>query len=212
MGLADNIWLKLATMAEMQEQHNLLVHPQWASQGHEYYRAIWVECAELLDHFGWKWWKRREVNLAQAKLEVVDIWHFGLSELLRANRVDRDLAHHFALALSAPAKRDFPRAVEDLARISLTQQRFDLAAFAALMLALPLDFDELHRIYVGKNVLNAFRQRHGYQSGEYRKAWNGREDNEHLVELAGALDANANSFPTALAEALARRYAASRTT
>ena len=51
MGLADDIWPKLATMAEMQERHNLLVHPQWASQGHDYYRAIWVECAELLDHF-----------------------------------------------------------------------------------------------------------------------------------------------------------------
>ena len=207
MGLADDIWPKLATMAEMQERHNLLVHPQWASQGHDYYRAIWVECAELLDHFGWKWWKKHDANLAQVKLEVIDIWHFGLSELLRAGEVDCNLAHRLALALAEPPPGDFREAVEDLARISLTRRGFDLAAFAALMLALPMEFDELYRIYVGKNVLNAFRQRHGYQSGRYRKVWNGREDNEHLAELALGLDAGAETFPDALADALARRYA-----
>ena len=210
MGLAEDIWPKLATMARMQEQHNLLVHPQWASQGHDYYRAIWVECAELLDHFGWKWWKKHDANWAQVKLEVIDIWHFGLSELLRAGQVERDLAHRFALALGGPAPGDFREAVEELARISLTRRGFDLAAFAGLMLALPLEFDELYRIYVGKNVLNAFRQRHGYQSGRYRKVWNGREDNEHLAELARGLDASAESFPDDLAEALSRRYAEGR--
>ena len=48
----------LQTMAEMQDAHNTLVHEHWRTQGHEYYRAMWVECAEMLDHFGWKWWKK----------------------------------------------------------------------------------------------------------------------------------------------------------
>ena len=34
----------LHTMADMQEQHNVLVHPQWREQGFEFYRAMWVEC------------------------------------------------------------------------------------------------------------------------------------------------------------------------
>ena len=50
----EAILRRVAVMARMQNEHNLRVHPQWRDQGHEYFRAIWVECAELLDHFGWK--------------------------------------------------------------------------------------------------------------------------------------------------------------
>ena len=86
--LSDSIttqprYAMLQTMAQMQDAHNTLVHAQWRTQGYAYYRAIWVECAELLDHFGWKWWKKQDGDLAQVKLELVDIWHFALSEMLR---------------------------------------------------------------------------------------------------------------------------------
>lgn len=46
-------------MLEMQNAMNTKVHEQWFSQGFEWYRAIWVECAEMLDHYGWKWWKNK---------------------------------------------------------------------------------------------------------------------------------------------------------
>ena len=75
-------------MAELQDALNVNVHPQWRDQGHAYYRAIWVECAELLDHYGWKWWKHQHTDLEQVKLEIVDIWHFGLSQLIREGRID----------------------------------------------------------------------------------------------------------------------------
>ena len=201
------IWPKLAIMAEMQERHNELVHPEWAAQGHDYYRAIWVECGELLEHFGWKWWQRQDADLAQVKLEIIDIWHFGLSELLRDGAVDEGLAER--LAPGAADGEDFRLAVERLARSSLVIRRFDIDAFTALLRALPLSFDELYEGYVGKNVLNQFRQRHGYQDGSYRKEWQGREDNEHLTELMGELDAAASSFPDDLYAALVARYAQS---
>ena len=196
-------------MAGMQERHNAQVHPQWAWQGYEYYRAVWVECAELLDHYGWKWWKKQETDLDQVKLEVVDIWHFGLSQLLRQGAVDEALASRLAAALAETEAADFRLAVEELARSSLATRGFDLDAFAGAMRALPLGFEELYEIYVGKNVLNSFRQTHGYRSGEYRKVWDGREDNEHLVELVRELDAGAETFPADLTAALAARYAAS---
>jgi len=81
-------WAMVETMARMQEAHNAQVHPEWRHQGYEYYRAVWVECAELLDHFGWKWWKHQQPDTDQVKLEVVDIWHFGLSDLMRADALD----------------------------------------------------------------------------------------------------------------------------
>ena len=203
----DSAWRQLAAMAEMQERHNRLVHPQWASQGHEYYRAVWVECAELLDHFGWKWWKKPSADIDQAKLEIVDIWHFGLSELIRANQVNRELAARLKSALSNQDQQDFRLAVERLALASLATRQFDLDAFAAVMRSLPLGFDELYRLYIGKNVLNAFRQEHGYKEGSYRKRWQGREDNEHLMDILRELDSDAADFAERVSRALAERYA-----
>ena len=72
--------------------------------------------------------------------------------------------------------------------------------------ALPMPVSELFELYVGKNVLNDFRQDHGYKTGEYQKLWDGREDNEHLMEVLGALDCAADEVPEALYRALQERY------
>ncbi len=72
--------------------------------------------------------------------------------------------------------------------------------------ACELGFDELYRHYVGKNVLNFFRQDHGYKDGTYTKVWAGREDNEHLAELVSALDSDADDYPEAVYAALKSRY------
>ena len=206
---SEGTWKRLASMAALQRRHNEQIHPQWAEQGHEYYRAVWVECAELLDHFGWKWWKRHAADRDQVVLEVVDIWHFGLSELIRAGDMNQTLAKRLQASLAEPTRLDFRLAVEELARSSLSSRGFDIDAFAGVMRSLPLTFDELYETYVAKNVLNVFRQANGYGSGEYRKVWDGREDNEHLSELVGTLDTGAESFPEDLAAALASRYARS---
>ena len=107
----------LQTMAEMQDAHNTLVHEQWRTQGYEYYRAMWVECAEMLDHFGWKWWKKQDGDLDQVKLELVDIWHFALSELLRNGEVDASIAE--AIDGVAPALAATPEAQAEQFRLAI---------------------------------------------------------------------------------------------
>ena len=197
----------LATMAAMQEAHNRHVHPDWRNQGYEYYRAIWVECAELLDHFGWKWWKQQHADLDQVKLEIVDIWHFALSDLIRADALSDELAA--PLVFDSTADGDpalFRLAVEDLAQATLESRAFVMAPFVAVMKSLPFGFEELFSLYVGKNVLNNFRQDHGYKTGSYHKLWQGREDNEHLVEVLGSLDCVPEEVPEQLYAALAARY------
>ncbi len=197
----------LRTMAELQDSHNQHVHPRWREQGYEYYRAIWVECAELLDHYGWKWWKQQQPDLDQVKLEVVDIWHFALSDLLRDGALGDDVALEL-LVDPAPDPEAFRLAVEELAEACLARRGFAAEPFARVMRTLPLSYAELFELYVGKNVLNNFRQAHGYKTGDYRKTWHGREDNEHLIELLAGLDCAPAEVPEVLYAALEARYPA----
>ena len=196
----------LQTMAAMQDSHNQHVHPEWRTQGYEYYRAIWVECAELLDHFGWKWWKLQNPDLDQVKLEIVDIWHFGLSELMRSDALDGSAAETLMQIEADASETGFRCAVETLAAETLISRSFPLAAFAGVMRTLPMSYSELFDLYIGKNVLNNFRQAHGYKTGEYQKVWSGREDNEHLVEALAELDCAPEDIPLALHAALKARY------
>ena len=58
-----------------------------------------------------------------------------------------------------------------------------IAAFWRALAAAGMAFDELYRLYIGKNALNQFRQMHGYKEGTYRKIWHGREDNAVMQEI-----------------------------
>ena len=199
---------QIRLMLELQDSMNCKVHPQWRSQGYEWYRAIWVECAELMDHYGWKWWKKQQPDLEQVKLEIIDIWHFGLSYLLvQGTHQGGELACVIADDLQhAGQQREFRSALESFTESTLVNRGFSTREFATLMTASGISFAELYVGYIGKNVLNFFRQDHGYKDGTYIKQWGGREDNEHLVEICGLLDAADPAFQKHLYEQLEQRY------
>lgn len=198
----------LETMLSMQHRMNTRVHEDWINQHFEWYRAIWIECGELMDHYGYKWWKKQDPDMAQVRLEVVDIWHFGLSALFRADTNITELAQQVVADLEMPAEEllDIREATEALALASLQARGFSVPQFAVLMQACNLSFDDLYRHYVGKNVLNFFRQDHGYKEGSYQKLWEGREDNEHLAELMERLDTQSDDFPSDVYNALKAKY------
>ena len=206
----------ILNMLQMQHRMNSRVHEDWINQHFEWYRATWIECGELMDHVGYKWWKKQTSDMEQVRLEVVDIWHFGLSALFEPDTDLEILAGEIAddFSASAPSEsRDYGAsqrihaATEALAQHALETKGFSVPLFHTLMQACCLSADALYRHYVGKNVLNFFRQDHGYQDGTYLKEWQGREDNEHLSELLESLDATAAGFPEAVYEGLASRYA-----
>jgi len=199
---------QLLTMLEMQDSMNTKVHPQWIEQDFAWYRAVWIECAELMDHYGYKWWKQQQPDDEQVKLEVIDIWHFGLSALFSADKGMDDLADEILAELQQRPSEllGVHEATEQLAQQCLASRGFSVSAFWQLMVAAGLDFDALYVAYVGKNVLNFFRQDHGYKDGSYIKQWQGREDNEHLVELVASLDSGSADFRQQLYAALGDRY------
>jgi len=186
---------QIKTMLQMQHDMNTKVHPQWNSQGFQWYRAIWVECAEMLDHYGWKWWKQQIPDIPQVQLELVDIFHFGLSLKLVENSAIDQLAADIALLMQSPIiEDDFKLTLERLASIAVANKEFDVAYFAGCLQQCEMSSDGLYRYYIGKNALNFFRQDHGYKDGSYLKVWNGREDNEHLVDIINRLDSSDSDF------------------
>jgi len=195
-------------MLTMQNSMNTRVHEDWANQNFEWYRAVWIECGELIDHYGYKWWKKQHPDLAQVQLEVIDIWHFGMSALFQDGKSIETMAGEIEreLADSKPTGLGVREATEALALHTLDTHGFSPSRFWDLMIASELDFDSLYTAYVGKNVLNFFRQDHGYKEGTYVKNWAGREDNEHLVEIMASLDHSAENFAEAVYGSLNTRY------
>ena len=186
---------QIATMLELQDSMNSKVNQDWREKNFEWYRAIWIECAELLDHHGWKWWKKQQPDVNQIALELVDIWHFGLSLLLLKDQTQESICDSVAQAFDKNvASGDFALNLEAFTAKTLTTKDFDLEGFVGLVKGINMQFDQLYIAYVGKNVLNFFRQDHGYQDGSYHKQWGGKEDNEHLVEIVAKLDTSAVSF------------------
>ena len=196
------------TMLDLQDKMNTKVHANWRTQGYEWYRAAWIECAELMDHAGYKWWKHAEPDIEQIQLEVVDIWHFGMSALLVGSEDSEALAGDIVADLSAPpsSRMSLLGASEALASACITSESFSTPAFLNLMRASDLTFDQLYRMYVGKNVLNFFRQDHGYKDGSYVKVWDGREDNEHLSDILSRLDPTDANFADAVYLGLSQAY------
>jgi hypothetical protein len=186
---------------------NTKVHADWRAQDFEWYRAIWIECAELLDHYGWKWWKKQTPDVDQIALELVDIWHFGLSLMLLSNDSKDVLVDQVEQIFMSPViSDDFAIDLESFTEKTLITKDFDLQGFARLMAGINMDFETLYVGYVGKNVLNFFRQDYGYKDGSYVKQWNGVEDNEHLVQIVSTLDTSSSAFAKDLYTQMELRY------
>lgn len=209
-------------MLALQHSMNSKVDENWLAARYPYLRAVVIEGAEAIEHHGWKWWKHQLHDHSQLQMELIDIWHFMLSEILLDCEGDASQASaslldavesHTADTLVFDDRTYQIKDLDLVAKLELligtsVARRVEVGLFAAIMQDCQMDWDDLFRQYVGKNVLNFFRQDNGYKQGNYRKTWAGREDNEHLVEILGALDALDERFQDNLYQALEQRYTA----
>lgn len=210
---------QLITMLELQDGMNSKVNPAWVAANNNWHRAIQVEGVEAIEHHGWKWWKKQECDLAQLRMELVDIWHFILSAGIQVKHGDIALAKlEMQAELNLRQKSvQFDDRYYVLAELSLLEKldllvglaaarRTSLALFESLLHDCDMEWNDLFKQYVGKNVLNVFRQDHGYKAGTYIKIWDGREDNEHLVEVLEIADLDSTNVRDELYSALKARY------
>jgi len=187
-------------------------------------RCVYLEAAELIESYPWKHWKNIDASpdYANIKIEIVDIWHFIMSEALRIYKVDaRGSIEDIAKAVSGmEGFAEFTKEekgekldnyeeialVEDMIRVLFCdKENIDALVISFLTIAskLNLKLPELYKLYVGKNILNKFRQEHGYKEGTYIKIWNEEEDN---VVMQRVLNEKNEITPNALYGALEEAY------
>ena len=177
-------------------------------------RCIWLEAAELVESYPWKHWKSIDAapDDANIRIEAVDIWHFVMSEALRVYVIENlgGIGELAAAMTSTEAYQAFVTGAQETERDfygeiaqveTLVGMLFGTATveewtaqFYRVALQSGLDLDALYRLYVGKNILNRFRQDHGYKEGTYQKIWGGEEDNvvmQHYLEAEGTLSPEA---------------------
>lgn len=177
-----------------------------------WYRCIYMEAAEAIDSFNWKHWKNINVepDWANIKVELVDIWHFIMSEAIRVG--DQSYADQYE-EIDAVGDLDPEILLQTLERIlalsaqakigdnSVIRETIDL--FFVALSHIGMDTAELYKRYVVKNQLNTFRQQNGYKDGSYIKIWSSVEDN---VVAFNIMDDNPGITPSELYKQLETAY------
>jgi dimeric dUTPase (all-alpha-NTP-PPase superfamily) len=168
---------------------------------------------ELLDEFvacalNWKWWaKSFTSDVENAHMELVDVFHFLITEDIVRTKVPIDYlskSYEFEVMIKRAEEsvslfngmtvgREqllLKTVVKKLAINCLTDDaRVDWFSFFTCCRCVGLDFAKLYKTYIGKAALNVFRQKNGYKTGHYIKHWSTdsvgdktKEDNYFLTE------------------------------
>ena len=217
---------KILQMLQLQQQLNDATNGKGWEKGLtkngkiiDWRRCTYLECAELIESYPWKHWKNIDAqpDYANIKIEAVDIWHFIMSQGLEDYSIQNlgtieDLAAtintlpnfpDFTANVVPEAKNYYEQieVVEILIKTLFCEKDTTklISAFIDVAIQSGLNLDSLYKLYVGKNILNQFRQDHGYKDGSYIKIWNGEEDN---VIMQRILDNNDTLSPEELYQAL----------
>ena len=224
---------QILQMLELQQQLNDATNGENWEEGItkngkkiDWRRCIYLEAAELVESYPWKHWKNIDAlaDYENIKIELVDIWHFIMSEALRLYKVNNlgtveELSQNI-MAMEAYTNLENPEdsQLDNYAQIALVEEMIKVLfcsddidqltnSFLNLTSKLGLNLSTLYALYIGKNILNKFRQENGYKDGSYIKVWNGKEDN---VVMQGLLANRADITPDELYEALELAYPKSK--
>jgi dimeric dUTPase (all-alpha-NTP-PPase superfamily) len=197
---------------------NETVNPAWVKAGYHWERAAMLEAAELFDHVGWKWWKKQEIDREQCLLELVDIFHFVISQDIIEGAADAvAYTNHYNMANKRTKRGQnneyiFER-ITKFMEICATYGDTDVTVFFEIVCALDFSLEDIVKWYIGKNVLNQFRQANGYKQGTYIKNWataderaQGTEYEDNFV-LAQMLNKNPHITADELQSQLEAHYA-----
>ena len=189
-------------IAKLQTQFNQGLDAHWPiapKLARDDFAAVIVELGERYEHLGYKWWKKQTVDHAQANMELIDVLHFAVSDVIEILVEDDSASPVETAALklaeaSIRANADEARDARWLLRHTALEGRPDLnrplcfgnesltQLFSMLYQAYG-SAEAVYISYVGKNALNHVRQQRGYREGTYIKMWREEEDNQVMMRL-----------------------------
>ncbi len=153
--------------------------PDWKEKGQDWNLAIKSEIMEFFDYIGWKWWKEPDKTKSstdmQARLELVDIWHFFLSGLIELEASNESFGPNTVYNWLNTEQMPTGGTVKQLVDLDSNTLSIEEASwiFSSVILACEWSWEELYKAYIGKVALNNFRQANGYKEGTYQKIWSG---------------------------------------
>lgn len=171
---------------------NERLNTNWVAQGWRYYRAVWTEAAEAVQHIkSWFWWKEGEFSkppsekdARQVKMKLIDILHFGLSmqlvqmeqrlleahEKRSAETMKADYSEYYVRCFEQeqPGQNfeNVCKQLEQLVGYACRDKVFSTSFFAGACAAAGMDLDETFSLYFAKTALNRFRWKNGYNLKE----------------------------------------------
>ena len=220
---------QILKMLELQQQLNDATNGENWEEGItkngkkiDWRRCIYLETAELIESYPWKHWKNIDAqpDYENIKIELVDIWHFVMSEALRLYKVESigsiETLNQKIMAMEGYQQLEEAQEskldsytqialVEEMIKVLFCSEDINqlINIFLNVTAHLGLNLSTLYALYISKNILNKFRQEHGYKDGSYIKVWNGEEDN---VVMQTLLENNQNITPDELYQALTLAY------
>jgi dUTPase len=171
------------------------------SQEFDYEVAAAQEIGEFLNSVPYSWWTKAAPDRQNCVTELVDAWHFIMSQAI-LDHDDVKLAAAHAVSSYGSSHHSTLQATPIIAAKELVyslyanQLKFQLAgetiygdrsvdyltAFFRLCRSYEVSMSLLYTRYVGKAELNKFRVENGYKVGQYKKIWyvDGKEGEDNF--------------------------------
>lgn len=199
---------QMTVMLDLQYKLNTLSYPQWVEDAPDYLLAGAVELlGEGIEYTPWKWWKAGTLQKDRLFLELIDALHFNMSSMLvryRQRPAIGETGQEVTVRVTADQMsinnddsgplEDFkeawiPQVIKSITRSFLSESaNTGMNLLLNLLYTLGYTGDDIFKSYIGKNVLNTFRQANGYKAGTYVKIWDTnpedpQEDNDFLQKF-----------------------------
>jgi dimeric dUTPase (all-alpha-NTP-PPase superfamily) len=192
-------------MFQIQDQLNTNSYAkEWlekgASEEFDYSLAAGQELGEFFNSLPYSWWSKAEPDRKNCVTEIIDAWHFIMSQLIIDYRGDvaysaffaNQRYEKFAASMDSKIEQSNNSSRVIAKRLTATLYLRDAAVassmehyiyvFWGLCHAYSLPIEHLYARYVGKAVLNRFRVDNGYKRKEYDKIWTLYQGEDKKVE------------------------------
>ena len=164
--------------------------------------AYLAEMGELVNSdTTWKWWSKPEIDNDNILIELADSFLFILNIVYILDKKYNVSRNEIAQVIQENISKLQKNKVKSIAIVDLITyntnsiSHFDFDNWKNEISGLTYNHfligihyghkpENILKLVLAKNVLNIFRQEHGYKTGQYEKLWNGIEDNVYLFEYA----------------------------